>query len=185
MRIQNENSGIAIYYEDPVNLTITYLQSTVSTGSNVIIERSTIKGFYQGNGEVKHIQASVVIQDLFSMNEQRRKLGEARVSLYGPVKVIDFVVDLEADIKFKSIENKKSHLMVGSAVEVNDNTGTSVLKTIQMKYAYGSNKWGVLQWLLAFPLVILLEVVVNSAFLLAFQVLVFVSLCQPNDTAEI
>ncbi|XP_042752064.1 protein NDR1 [Lactuca sativa] len=176
LRVQNENSWIGVYYEDPLNLTITYLQSTISTGSNVIIERSTIKGFYQGNGEVKHIQASVVIQDLFSTTERPRRLGETNIMMYGPSKMIDFVIDLEADIKFKSIENKKSHLTMQSTVEVSDYTGTSVLKTIQMKYTSGSNKWGVWRWVLAVPLVSLIQGLLSLAFLLAFLFLSFVSL---------
>ncbi|KAL7597048.1 hypothetical protein Lser_V15G29939 [Lactuca serriola] len=179
LRIQ-KNSGLGIYYEDPLNLTITYLPPTISTDSNATIGQSAIKGFYQGHGEVKHIQASVVIQDLFSMTEQRRRLGETHVSLYGPAKVIDFIVDLEANIKFKLFENHEYHLRTRSTVEVNDNTGTSVLKTIQIKYACGLNDWGVVKWVLAVPLSILLHFLFNIACWLAFQVLLFACLYQPK-----
>ncbi|CAI9290733.1 unnamed protein product [Lactuca saligna] len=142
LRIQNEKRLAGIYYSDPLNLTITYLQSTISTGSNVIIERCVIQGFYLKYGEVKHIQASVVIEDLFSMTEQRRKLDETHVFRYGPVKVMDFIVELEANMNSMVHAPEKYHLMSRAAVEVNDNTGTSVLKNIQMKYEAGSNNWG-------------------------------------------
>ncbi|CAI9260561.1 unnamed protein product [Lactuca saligna] len=173
LKIQNENSWTGVYYEDPLNLTITYLQSTISTGSDVIIGRCAINGFYQRNGEVSHIQASVVIQDLFSTSEHRRRLGETNVSLYGPAKAVDFVVDLEADIKFRSIENQKSHLAMRSVVEVNDNTWMSALRTIQMKYSSGSDKWGVWRWIVVVPLLILLHVVLSLAWMLTFNLLEF------------
>lgn len=168
LKFQNENLGVGIYYEDPLNLTITYIPQNIT---NFI----TIQGFYQGNGKINHIQASTVVQDIFANVEQHRKLGEKQVSLFGAGKVIDFMVDLEAKIKFKSIENKKSNLMVRSAVEVNGNTGTSVLKTIQMKYASGSNNWGAVQWLLFFPLFISFVVTTFiSALIPLLLVLVFV-----------
>ncbi|CAI9290723.1 unnamed protein product [Lactuca saligna] len=168
LKFQNENLGVGIYYEDPLNLTITYIPQNIT---NFI----TIQGFYQGNGKINHIQASTVVQDIFSNVEQHRKLGEKQVSLFGAGKVIDFMVDLEAKIKFKSIENKKSNLMVRSAVEVNGNTGTSVLKTIEMKYASGSNNWGAVQWLLFFPLFISFVVTTFiSALIPLLLVLVFV-----------
>ncbi|CAI9290727.1 unnamed protein product [Lactuca saligna] len=172
LRIENENSLIGIYYEDPLNLTITYLPPTKSSGSNVTIGQCVIRGFYQGSEEVKQIQLSVVVQDLFSTTEQRRRLGSA--------KVIDFVVDLEANIKFMLFENTKSHLMIRSGVEVNDNTGTSVLKTIQMKYASGSNKWGVVKWLMTVPLSLLFHFVFYCACWLAFRFFSFVFLCPSN-----
>ncbi|CAI9290741.1 unnamed protein product [Lactuca saligna] len=175
LRIQNENSWIGIYYEDALNLTISYLPPTKSIESKVTIGQCAIQGFYQGQGEVRHIQASVVIEDLFSMTEQRRRLGETHVSLYGPVKVIDFVVDLEANIKFKSIENKKSHLLMQSGVEVNDDTWTSILKTVQMNDDSGSNTWGVWRWIVAVPLIFLLQIVLGLGFWLALKVVAFVS----------
>ncbi|CAH1453267.1 unnamed protein product [Lactuca virosa] len=180
LRIKNENSLIGIYYEDPLNLTITYLPPTKSAGSNVTIGQCAIQGFYQGSGEVKQIQLSVVVQDLFPSTEQRRRLGETHVSLYGSAKVIDFIVDLEANIKFMLFENTKSHLMIRSGVEVNDNTGTSVLKTIEMKYASGSNKWGVVKWLMTVPLSLLFHFVFYCACWLAFQFFSFVFLCPSN-----
>ncbi|CAH1453274.1 unnamed protein product [Lactuca virosa] len=169
LKFQNENLGVGIYYENPLNLTITYIPQNIT----IFI---TIQGFYQGNGKVNHIQASAVVQDLFSNVEERRTLAETHVSLFGPAKVIDFMVDLETKIKFKSIENKKSNLMVRSAVEVNGNTGTSVLKTIQMKYATGSNNWGAVQWLLFLPLFILFMVATFIVVLLPL-LLVLVFFC--------
>ncbi|CAI9270029.1 unnamed protein product [Lactuca saligna] len=134
----------------------------------------TIQGFYQGNGKVNHIQAFAVVQDLFSNVEQRRTLGVKHVSLFGAGKVIDFMVDFKSKIKFKSIENKKSKPMVGSAVEVNGNTGTSILKTIQMMYASGSNNWGAVQWLLFLPLFISFVVVTYIAVFIPLLLVVVV-----------
>ncbi|XP_042751520.1 uncharacterized protein LOC122194604 [Lactuca sativa] len=160
LKFQNENSRVGIYYEDPLNLTITYIPQNITIFIN-------IQGFYQGNGKGNNIQASAVFQNLFSDVEQRRILGETHVLLFGAAKVIDFRVDLEAKIKFKSIENKKSNLLVRSDVKVNGNTGTSVLKTIQMKYTSGSNNWGAVQWLLFLP------------FFISFMVVTFIGVLIP------
>ncbi|CAI9270030.1 unnamed protein product [Lactuca saligna] len=167
LKFKNENFGVGIYYEDPLNLTITCIPRNITIFM-------IIQGFYQGNGKVNHIQASAVVQDLFSNVEQRRTLGVKHVSLFDAGKVIDFMVDLEAKIKFKSIENKKSKLMVGSAVEVNGNTGTSILKTIQMKYSSGSNYWGAVQWLLFLPLFISFVVVTYIAVFIPLLLVVVV-----------
>ncbi|CAH1453265.1 unnamed protein product [Lactuca virosa] len=58
LKFQNENLGVGIYYEDPLNLTITYIPQNIT---NFI----TIQGFYQGNGKVNHIQVSTVVQRHF------------------------------------------------------------------------------------------------------------------------
>lgn len=124
---------------------------------------------------MKQVQACVVVPDLFS--EERRKLGESYVPVVGPAKVASFKVDLDAKIKFKSIENKKSHLVAGAVVDVNEDTGGSVLdKSFKLKYDSGSNKWGVVQWLLVIPCFLLLELTIRVAVVIFAVVLTLVFL---------
>nr|XP_043630066.1 protein NDR1-like [Erigeron canadensis] len=138
LTIKNPNILYGLYYKDPLNLTFTYFPPSINKTNNVTIGRYNIQGFYQGFRKVKHVRDFVVVQDIFSVAKQLKE----------PAKVALLLVDLDARVKFKSIEHKKFHLVSRVFVEVNCNTGNVVQnKTdFQMRYTSGSDKWKFIQW---------------------------------------
>lgn len=174
LMIVNNNSFTGLYYNDPVSLTFTYFPpTTIAKNTSIIIGKHTIQGFYQGGGMIKLVQNSVVVQDVFSWAATTKE----------PARVAILRVDLDGRLKFRSIENKKLHLVARAAVEVNCNTRNIVQNnTVHLKYASGSNSWGVLQWLM-FPLLWLLTTMVCVVVLIPciaiIQIFVLFFCCAP------
>lgn len=175
LMIKNTNNLVGLYYEDPLTLTFSYFPQTITTNPKVTVAKYPIQAFYQGNGKVKHVQHSIVVQDFFPLGKDLgREDEETNGSWIGPVKVVDLRVDFDGKLKFKSIENKKADLVAGVTVEIDSKTGNIVQnKTIELKYASGSDKWGFLQWVMFFCLLHLFGLISSAIFTWHLPSLIF------------
>ncbi|XP_010060427.2 protein NDR1-like [Eucalyptus grandis] len=145
IKLRNGNGARGIQY-DPVNLTV-----SCYSDANQTKWLKTIPGFYQGYGKKATKHASV------------ETLGVNWTDVVAKNESLVFRVDLAAAMRFKTVvsKTKKSKLMVGANVTLNDEGAKNTKKGIDLKSGVGKNLGGCYSWQMGISVVALVLILLD------------------------
>ncbi|KAI3727494.1 hypothetical protein L6452_16110 [Arctium lappa] len=147
IKLRNQNKAIGLYYDDPVNLTFSFIPRETN---NQIIWKYSVPKFYQGNAQSRRLRD--VIQPLeapeISVFNETVVVEHASVLPSGAITtglepLLYFKVDFVTKVRFKLIgKHHAKELVVSADVPIGANTGEKYAKRgIQASAASGIG-WG-------------------------------------------
>lgn len=145
IKLRNQNSAIGLYYDDPVNVTFSYIPRE---SNNEIIWKYSVPKFYQGNAQSRRLideikplgalETPVFNQTVLALAEHSTILPYGAITT-GLEPLLYFKVDIVTKVRFRLIGKPHAKdFALSASVPIGANTGEKFAKRgIQASSASG------------------------------------------------